>query len=257
VTNWLTLTSTNRFDSSTYYYEYYVDPRTYDGAATGGELENSNGEWNGWGTTNIAKAFKTFGAHDVSAIVGWEYGEGYSRSMAAAGTSFPEGQRSLSNSVMSKISGADYNSRSWALLSQAQYSYLGKYIVTASIRYDESYKFGPYNRGGFFPGVSGAWVVSSEDFMRNQNMFSFLKLRAGYGKTGNDNIAAFRYQDTFSLSTLYNGKTAAVLQRQANFNLGWEEAYMASLDNRVKRGNRRNRLLARFGRLNRPRSALS
>ena len=65
--------------------------------------------------------------------------------------------------------------------------------------------------------------------MRNQNMFSFLKLRAGYGKTGNDNIAAFRYQDTFSLSTLYNGKTAAVLQRQANFNLGWEEAYMASL----------------------------
>ena len=229
VTDWLTITSTNRYDTSTSYYEYYVDPRTYDGAATGGELENSNGEWNGWGTTNLAKAFKTFGDHDINAIVGWEYGEGYSRSMAAAGTSFPEGQRSLSNTVMSKVSGADYSSRTWALLSQAQYSYLGKYIVTASLRYDESYKFGPYNRGGYFPGASAAWILSKEDFMKDEKDITFLKLRAGYGKTGNDNIAAFRYQDTFSLSTLYNGKTAAVLQRQANFNLGWEEAYMASI----------------------------
>ena len=228
VTDWLTLTSTNRYDTSTYYYEYYVDPRTYDGAATGGELENSNGEWNGWGTTNLAKFHKTFGDHDVNAIVGWEYGEGYSRSMAASGTNFPAGQRALSNTVMSKISGSDYHSRSWAVLGQAQYSYLGKYIVTASIRYDESYKFGPYNRGGYFPGVSAAWIVSKENFMKN-SFLSFLKLRAGYGKTGNDNIPAFRYQDTFSLSTLYNGNTAAVLTRQANYNLGWEEAYMASL----------------------------
>ena len=229
VTDWLTLTSTNRYDTSTSYWESYVDPRTYDGAATGGELENTNGEWNGWGTTNLAKFFKTFGDHDVNATIGWEYGEGYSRSMGAAGTSFPEGQRALSNTVMSKISGSDYHSRSWAVLGQAQYSYLGKYIFTASIRYDESYKFGPYNRGGFFPGASAAWIISKEKFMKDNGFFSFLKLRAGYGKTGNDNIPAFQYQDTFALSTLYNGKTAAVLRRQANFNLGWEEAYMASL----------------------------
>lgn len=229
VTDWLTITSTNRYDSSVSYYEFYVDPRTYDGAATGGELENSNGEWNGWGTTNLAKAHKSFGSHDVNAIIGWEYGEGYSRSMAASGNNFPIGQRALSNTVMSAISGSDYESRTWALLAQAQYSYLGKYIATASIRYDESYKFGPYNRGGYFPGVSGAWIVSKEDFMRGQGFLSFLKLRAGYGKTGNDNIPAFQYQDTFALSTLYNGSTAAVLKRQANYYLGWEEAYMSSL----------------------------
>ena len=228
VTDWLTLTSTNRYDTSTSYYEYYVDPRSYDGAATGGELENSNGEWNGWGTTNLAKFFKTFGDHDVNATLGWEYGEGYSRSMAASGTSFPAGQRALSNTVMSKISGNDYHSRTWAVLGQAQYSYMGKYIFTASIRYDESYKFGPYNRGGFFPGASAAWIVSKENFMKNNSFLTFLKLRGGYGKTGNDNIPAFQYQDTFALSTLYNGKTAAVLQRQANYNLGWEEAFMTS-----------------------------
>lgn len=227
VNDWLTITSTNRYDSSNSYYESYVDPRSYDGFGTGGSLSNSDGEWSGWGTTNIAKAHKTFGDHDLTGIVGWEYGEGYSRSMGATGTSFPAGQRSLSTTVMNSIDGSDYHTRSWALLGQAQYSYLGKYIATASIRYDESYKFGPYNRGGYFPGVSAAWIVSKEDFM-SSNLFSFLKVRAGYGKTGNDNIPAFQYQDTFSLTALYNGKTAAFLDRQANYYLGWEDAYMTS-----------------------------
>ena len=228
VTDWLTLTSMNRYDSSNSFYEYYCDPRTYDGLSTGGTLENSNGEWNGWGTTNLAKFHKTFGDHDVNATLGWEYGEGYSRSMGASGDHFPVGQRSLSNTVVKSVSGADYQSRSWAWLAQAQYSYLGKYIVTASIRYDESYKFGPLNRGGYFPGASAAWIVSKEDFMKNNKVLSFLKVRAGYGKTGNDNIPAFQYQDTFSLSGQYNGVKTAILERMANPNLGWEEAYMTS-----------------------------
>jgi len=229
VNDWLTLTSMNRYDTSSSFYEYYCDPRTYDGMGTGGSLENSEGEWSGWGTTDLAKFHKTFGDHDVNATVGWEYGEGYSRSLGASGIQFPVGQRSLSNTVMSGVSGNDYQSRSWAWLAQTQYSYLGKYIVTASIRYDESYKFGPYNRGGYFPGASAAWIITKEDFMKNFQDISFLKLRLGYGKTGNDNIPAFQYQDTFSLSGQYNKVKTAILERMANPNLGWEEAYMTSL----------------------------
>ena len=229
VNDWLTLTSTNRYDSSNSFSEEYFDPRTTEVPDGKGELDNSDGEWNGWGTTNLAKVHKAFGAHDINAIVGWEYSEGYSRSLSASGDQFPEGMRSLSTSIMKSIGGNDYQSRAWALLSQAQYSYLGKYIVTASLRYDESYKFGPLNRGGFFPGVSAAWVMSNEDFIKNYPQITFLKVRAGYGKTGNDNIPAFRYQDTFSLSAQYNNVISAFLERQANFALGWEEAYMASL----------------------------
>ena len=229
VTDWLTLTTTNRYDSSNSYSEEYFDPRTTEVPDGKGELDNSDGEWNGWGTTNIAKFHKSFDNHDVSAIVGWEYSEGYSRSLWASGDQFPQGQRSLNNTIMLGVGGNDYNTRAWAVLSQAQYSYLGKYIVTASLRYDESYKFGPLNRGGYFPGISGAWVVSHEDFMNDLPAFSFLKVRAGFGKTGNDNIPAFQYQDTFSLSAEYAGKKSAFLERQANYNLGWEEAYMTSL----------------------------
>ena len=228
VTDWLTLVSMNRYDSSNSYYESYTDPRTYDGAGTNGNLYNSDGEWNGWGTTNLAKLHKTFGQHDLNGTLGWEYGEGYSRSFDASGINFPVGQRSLSNTVHDSVGGSDYHSRSWAWLAQAQYSYLGKYIVTASIRYDESWKFGPYNRGGYFPGMSAAWILSKEPFMQNQDQISFLKVRAGYGKTGNDNIPAFQYQDTFSLTGTYNGNKTAILERMANPNLGWEEAYMTS-----------------------------
>lgn len=228
ITDWLTFTTTNRIDSSNSFSESYTDARV----DTIGSLSNSDSEWNGWGTTNLLKFHKKFGAHDFNAVGGWEYGEGYVRSMGASGSSIPPGQRSLSNAtdVQSyKIEGQDYNTRSWGLLGQVQYSYLGKYVATASLRYDESYKFGPLNRGGFFPGVSGAWIISSEDFMKNQGTFSFLKLRAGYGKTGNDNIPAFKYQDSFALSSSYNGKTAAFVKQAANYSLGWEEAYMASL----------------------------
>lgn len=232
INDWLTFNSTTRFDSSNDFWESYIDPRTQSPSyANDGHLSNSDGEWNGWGTTNILKFHKVLGsAHDFNAIAGWEYGEGYSRSMAAEGRKMPAGQRSLSNCATDTIeaSGYDYHTRTWALLGQAQYSYLGKYIVTASIRYDESYKFGQNARGGYFPGVSGAWIVSKEEFMSGIKDLSLLKVRAGYGKTGNDNIAAFKYQDLYELSANYEGITAAVLAQQANPNLGWEEAYMTS-----------------------------
>ena len=227
-TDWLTLTSMNRYDSSSSFWESYTDPRTYDGQTTNGGLSNSDGEWNGWGTTDLAKFHHTFGDHDVNAIVGWEFGEGYSRSLEASGTSIMQGKRALSNAdVPGKPVGYDYKTRAWALLGQLQYSYLSKYILTASIRYDESSKFGPKNRGGYFPGASAAWIISREKFLDGNKFLTFLKLRAGYGKTGNDNIPNFQYQETYSPSD--SGDGAYTLDRMANPYLGWEEAYMTSL----------------------------
>ena len=227
-TDWLTLTSMNRYDTSSSFWETYTDPRTYDGQTTNGGLSNSDGEWNGWGTTDLAKFHHTFNDHDVNAIVGWEFGEGYSRSLEASGTSIMQGKRALSNAdIPGKPVGYDYKTRAWALLGQLQYSYLSKYILTASIRYDESSKFGPKNRGGYFPGASAAWIISREKFLDGNKFLTFLKLRAGYGKTGNDNIPNFQYQETYSPSD--SGDGAYTLDRMANPYLGWEEAYMTSV----------------------------
>jgi len=69
--------------------------------------------------------------------------------------------------------------------SRLNYSYMGKYILQASIRRDGSNAFGSNHQWGYFPAVSGAWRISDESFMKSQNLFDDLKLRLGYGKTGN------------------------------------------------------------------------
>ncbi|MBQ8500514.1 MAG: SusC/RagA family TonB-linked outer membrane protein [Bacteroidales bacterium] len=240
ITDWLMFTTTNRFNSSNWFNESYIDPRTKLPSVANGEIYNGFGSGWGFGTTNLLKATKDFGDHSVNGVVGIEYGEGFSRSTSASGTDMPAGQASLSNAVMQSVGGYNYKSRSWAWLAQAQYSYKGRYIVTGSIRYDETSRFAPQARGGYFPGVSAAWLINKENWMQDVSAISLLKIRAGYGKTGNDSIENFLWQDIYSLSAQYQGIVAAVLQRQKNPNLGWEEAYMTSFGLEASFFNRLN-----------------
>ncbi len=78
-------------------------------------------------------------------------------------------------------------------LARVNYSYQNKYLVTASIRRDGSSKFGPDNRYGTFPSVSVGWKITNEPFMSRFPMVSNLKLRAGWGQIGNQEIGDYRY----------------------------------------------------------------
>jgi len=118
------------------------------------------------------------------------------------------------------------------------YSYFGrlnyalkdKYLATFTIRQDVSSKFSSKNRIGYYPSGSLAWRVSDEDFMKDNKVFSNLKVRMGYGGTGNDRVNNYVYMSTFgptgvSLSEesdLYGG---VVSTRLANPNLKWESNY--------------------------------
>jgi TonB-dependent starch-binding outer membrane protein SusC len=81
------------------------------------------------------------------------------------------------------------------------YTYNQKYILTASVRDDGSSRFGPQNRWGLFPAVSAAWRISREEFLRNSNWLSDLKIRASYGVTGNqDGLGDYNYIPSYYLS---------------------------------------------------------
>ena len=231
ITDWLTFTSTGRFDSSNWTSKSYYDSRTNTSAKGSGSIWQGAGIGSSVGLTELLKAHKNFGNHSLNGIVGYEVGWGSFSDLGAGGGFMPTGMEAL-NSVGSEgmsVSGSDSASAAWAVLAQAQYSYAEKYIATASIRYDKTYKFAPAKRGGFFPGVSAAWIINKEPFMEDASMFDLLKLRVGYGKTGNSDISPFLYLDTFSTSKTYNNKVVAVAERMSNDNLGWEVAYMASL----------------------------
>ena len=230
ITDWLTFTSNNRLGSSNWSSKTYLDSRTnITGVKDIGSLSQGSGR--GWsvGLTELLKAHKNFGDHSLNGIIGYEVGWGYTESMGASGNNMLTGMQALNSAIPTGISGNDYHSAAWAVLAQAQYSYAEKYIATASIRYDRTYKFAPKARGGFFPGVSAAWIISKESFMQDLRWVDLLKLRVGYGVTGNSDISPFLYQDSYSTGVTYNDKVVAVAERMANDYLGWESAHMASL----------------------------
>jgi TonB-dependent starch-binding outer membrane protein SusC len=125
--------------------------------------------------------------------------------------------------------GTGTNIQEWALtsfLSRFAYNYKSKYLFTASIRRDGSSRFGSNNRWGTFPSMSAGWVVSDEDFLKNIDKISFLKIRTSWGLTGNNNIG--NYTQFALINNTVNavfGNTVAAgaaVTSLANPNLGWE-----------------------------------
>jgi iron complex outermembrane receptor protein len=114
------------------------------------------------------------------------------------------------------------------------YNYADRYLISASVRRDGSSKFGVNNRWATFPSVSAAWRIGEESFMQDQNLFSELKLRAGYGVSGNQNIDPYRQIVIFGPQDgqfLYNGEwvNAYGVNQNENPDLKWESTGMFNI----------------------------
>ena len=107
---------------------------------------------------------------------------------------------------------------------RANYDFQGKYIVSATARYDGSSRFGQDNRFGFFPSASLGWRISDEGFMQNVEVIDDLKLRASLGVTGNQDIANFVAQGLYFTGSDYIGKggIAPASNGLPNRELSWE-----------------------------------
>lgn len=88
----------------------------------------------------------------------------------------------------------------YSLFGRAEYSLNDKYLITGTLRRDGSSNFGPANKYGLFPAISGAWRISEESFLKDSEWINDLKLRVGYGVTGNQSIPGFQYLNRFSSS---------------------------------------------------------
>ncbi|MBR1807860.1 MAG: SusC/RagA family TonB-linked outer membrane protein [Paludibacteraceae bacterium] len=228
ITDWLTLQSSNRYSHSNSKWISYSDPRSN---ATGynGYLENTIDFSNSFGTTNILKAAYQWGNHSVNGMVGFEYGLWKSEYTNVSGTGMPNGVDALNATVPQGLGGYEIPGASWATFIQASYDYAKRYFITATFRAEASSIFAPQNRVGYFPSVAASWLISNEEFMKSQDIVSFLKLRASYGVTGNNNIPAYKYLATYALSTSYQNVTAAIPSRLSNPLLHWETANMATV----------------------------
>ncbi len=102
-------------------------------------------------------------------------------------------------------------------------NYDDKYYLSLTGRMDGSSRFGSENRYGFFPSLGAGWIISKEDFLKDVEDLTLLKLRASIGRTGNaDGIDDYQWQGTYKAGADYAGVPGIRPDRLANPNLGWE-----------------------------------
>ncbi len=136
-------------------------------------------------------------------------------------------------------------------LARLNYSYNDRYLLTATFRADGSSKFSPTNRWGYFPSVGLGWVLSEENFMKPlQKYVNFLKLRASWGKLGNDKIGNYLYFPTINpmgKQLVINGQTVYIptTNYEIDENIHWE--IMTGIDVGISAYLFRNRLAMELG----------
>ncbi len=131
------------------------------------------------------------------------------------------------NSSQNDGGGDEWSRNSY--LARLNYAFDEKYLLTATLRADGSSRLPKQNRWQIYPSVGVAWILSREGFLQNQNLFDLLKLRASYGKVGNDQIPTNAFTQTVTLNKPYpfNGSVSdatngAQINQIIDPNINWE-----------------------------------
>lgn len=233
ITDWLMVTSNNRYSTSEYTYSRFIDSRTADPSSPYGSYGQNLGRSNGWTTSNFIRFSKDLESiHSLTAILGFETGRSSDRYTSAnvmgrEGDPMIPGKEVLKGPDFDNSATNSYNYQSvgWSVFSQVQYNLLSRYFFTASLRADASSRFAKNKRVGYFPGISGAWLVSNEDFFPKNNVLSFLKLRTSYGVVGSSGIPRFGGITRYAI--VDGNKVGHMIP--GNNRLAWETTHMTSL----------------------------
>lgn len=140
---------------------------------------------------------KQFGKHNIDAMALYEQNEFSSEVLSADRSNFPVAsldQLFLGDANTQKNLGSSTENARQSLVGRLIYNYAGKYILQGSFRADGSPYYPKEKRNGFFPAVSGAWIISEEPFIKHRFQFvDQLKLRSSYGRLGNDGGNLYTY----------------------------------------------------------------
>jgi TonB-linked SusC/RagA family outer membrane protein len=207
----------------------FTNPLTNQGASQVNGLGSNNGNETFRYTWDNTLTYTTVfdKKHSITAVVGTSAIEEKYTSSYLYGTGFPAGVTTLNAASANKSISTyktDWTTNSY--FGRVNYGYEDKYLLTASLRADGSSRAGINNQWGYFPAVSGAWRVSNEDFLKNNNFINDLKLRAGWGEVGNLPLTLYNSYSTLNPAAYLFGGTSASgyypTNPAGNPNLKWE-----------------------------------
>ena len=212
--------------------EQFRDPRTPDGAGIRGRA-SAQSTWNvNFITTQTLNWVKSLAFdHNISVLGGVEYRSETNQNFSAATIGFPsfEFRNIQSGATPEATSGLWSGYRKIGSFASINYDFKKKYLLTLSGRYDGSSRFGINTQYGFFPSVRLGWNIKEESFLQASQVLSDLKIRASYGRTGNDQIGNFSARGLYGAAGNYSGAGGIRPISLENRNLSWEINQSANL----------------------------
>ncbi|WP_286779370.1 MULTISPECIES: SusC/RagA family TonB-linked outer membrane protein [Sphingobacterium] len=188
--------------------------------------------------SNFLTYIKQFGKHSLNVLLGQEAEKNKMQNVSAWGSQGVSDQIQVVTGFLQNNIGANSDLQKWSQLSylgRFSYDFDSKYLFSGAVRADGSSRFGENNKWGYFPSASVGWILTEEDFLKNNPIFTLLKIRGSYGLTGSlpksnylqynlYNVNNGGYQGN-SGATSYNGQVAITPNFNngvAQKNLSWE-----------------------------------
>lgn len=219
-----------RYESRTYYSHYYPSYIGTDGRAEIYNEYSNDFQWES--TLNYSR---TFGKHSVQALLGYTYQYGMLQYSEMVNEGFDSdwfgtdniGSGSALTQGTASMSSYKEDNKYIAFFGRVMYNYDERYLVSVSLRRDGSSRFGADHKWGWFPAVSLGWRLNQESFLRDVKWIDELKLRAGFGVTGNQDFDNYRSLLLMQTDGYFynNGKWQNTYTPKSNANplLGWEK----------------------------------
>jgi len=209
-------------------YNRFYPSTVPDGSGNKGQAIKNPSEERNWIYNNILTYLRTFGNHQVNAtlLYSQEGRAAESSTLNAQGFDNPVlGYNNVGLGTTVSVGSSAWKENSISYMARINYSFMNRYLLTATIRRDGFSGFGPEQKFANFPSVSLGWVVSDESFMQSIPSL-YLKLRASYGENGNQGIGRYSSFSRMTADSYVFGPTTAIAvypSSLGNASLAWEK----------------------------------
>lgn len=237
LTDWLTYQVRSGYNYRQKERSRYYGRTIYPGIGPGGLAGYSNLKYTGIVVENMLNINKAIAKkHFFDGVLGTTFSQADNLTYSVMASSFPDDVLRASDLSLAEVYSPSHNdqirTRLLSFLARVNYNYKWKYYLTLSCRADGSSKFSPGNKFSYFPSVATAWRLSNEPFIKDVKAISNLKLRLGWGQTGNQGLNAYATLPSYSSEQYpYGGNISSGLyvSNIKNENLKWETSQQVNL----------------------------